>query len=114
MVAAGEGVVFVVAGVGPVVAGLVLVVLLVVPGPVVEISVFVGDLVAVQPVDGNAPVGAIVSGACVVPGVDGRGAADDGKAIAVGLYVGVAVCCSALNEVVVGVDAGRAGVVPGG
>ena len=55
MVAAGEGIVFVVTGVGPVVAGLVLVVRLVVPGAVVEIFVFVGDLVAVQPVDGDCP-----------------------------------------------------------
>ena len=52
MVAAGEGIVFVVTGVGPVVAGLVLVVGLIVPRAVVEIFVFVGDFVAVQPVDG--------------------------------------------------------------
>ena len=48
---------------------------LVVPLSIVEVSVVVGDLVAVQPVDRNAPVVPGVGRDRVVPGVHGCGAA---------------------------------------
>ena len=51
MLAAGEGSVAVLGGIEAVGAGLVLVVGLVVPGPVVEILVLVGGLGAVEPVE---------------------------------------------------------------
>ena len=91
-------------------AGLVLVVDLVVPGPVVEIRVVVGDLGAVEPVDGDARAG----GAGVVAGVDGAGAADRPEAPAVGLDGGVAGRGAVLDEGVVVRDVGGQGVALGG
>ena len=79
VVAAGEGEVGAVAGIGAVGAGLVLVVDLVVPGPVVEVLVVVDDLVAVEPVDRDALFGGGVGGGGVVDGVVGGGAADHPK-----------------------------------
>ena len=67
--AAGDRVVGSLGGIGAVGAGLVLVVDLVVPGPVVEILVLVGGLGAVEPVDGDALVGRGVGGAGIVAGV---------------------------------------------
>ena len=70
VVAAGRGEVGLHGGVVRVAAGLVLVVGLVVPGPVVEILVLVGGLGAVEPVDGHALAGRGVRGGGVVTGVD--------------------------------------------
>ena len=95
-------------------AGLVLVVGLVVPGPVVEILVVVGGLGAVEPVDGDALVAAGVPGAGIVAGVGVGGAADHPEACAVGLDVGVAGRGAALDEGVVVRDVGGRGVALGG
>ena len=86
VLAAGEGVVVFLGCVVRVGAGLILVVGLVVPGPVVEIGVAVGDLGAVEPINRDTGAG----GAGVVTGVDGGGAADGPEAGAVGPDVGVA------------------------
>ena len=109
VVAAGEGVVAAVVGVGAVIAQLVLVGGLLVPVLVVEIRVVVGDLGPVEPVDGDAHAG----GAGVVAGVDVGGAADDGEAVAVGLDVGVAGRGAGLDEGVVGRDVGGRAVALG-
>ena len=114
VVAAGEGPVGGEEGVGAVGAGLVLVVGLVVPGPVVEILVLVGGLGAVEPVDGHALVGAGVGGGGVVAGVGVGGAADRPEARAVVLDVGVAGRGEALDEGVVVRDIGGGGVAHGG
>ena len=97
-------------GVGAVGAGLVLVVGLVVPGLVVEIRVVVGDLGAVEPVDGDARAG----GGGVVAGVGVGGAADRPEARAVALDVGVAGLGAVLDEGVVVRDVGGGGVALGG
>ena len=76
MFAAGDGIVEAVRGVGPVRAGLVRVVRLIVPVAIIEVLVVIGDLVAVQPVDGNSLVRAGVPGVGVVPGIDGPCAAN--------------------------------------
>ena len=110
VVAAGERVVGLLGGIVRVGAGLVLVVGLVVPGPVVEILVLVGGLGAVEPVDGHARAG----GAGVVAGVDGGGAADHPEARAVGPDVGVAGRGEVLDEGVVVRDIGGRGVALGG
>ena len=91
-------------------AGLVLVVDLVVPGPIVEILVVVGDLGAVEPVDGDARAG----GAGVVAGVDGGSAPDRPEPRAVGPDVGVAGRGEVLDEGVVGRDIGGRAVALGG
>ena len=104
--AAGEGPVAGLGGIGAVGAGLVLVVGLVVPGPVVEILVLVGGLGAVEPVDGHALVGRGVGGFSVVSGVDGGAAADHPEARAVGPDVGVAGRGAGLDEGVVVRDIG--------
>ena len=114
VVAAGDGVVDALGGIVRVGAGLVLVVGLVVPGPVVEILVLVGGLGAVEPVDGHALVGAGVGGVGVVAGVDGGGAADHPEARAVVLDVGVAGRGAGLDEGVVVRDIGGRGVALGG
>ena len=107
--AAGVGPVGYLGGVGAVGAGRVLVVGLVVPGPVVEVLVLVGDLVAVEPVDADALVGRGVGGGGVVAGVGGGGAADHPEAIAVGPDVGVPGRGALLDEGVVGRDVGGLG-----
>ena len=110
MVAAGPRVVDVLGGIEPVRAGLVLVVGLVVPGPVVEILVLVGGLGAVEPVDGHALVGRGVGGFSVVSGVGVGGAADRPEVRAVVLDVGVAGRGAGLDEGVVVRDVGGRGV----
>ena len=114
MVAAGPRVVGAQGGIGAVGAGLVLVVGLVVPGPVVEILVLVGGLGAVEPVDGHALVGRGVGGGGVVAGVGVFGAADHPEARAVGPDVGVAGRGEVLDEGVVVRDIGGRGVALGG
>ena len=114
VVAAGRGEVGLHGGVVRVAAGLVLVVGLVVPGPVVEILVLVGGLGAVEPVDGHALAGRGVRGGGVVTGVDGGGAADRREARAVGLDVGVAGRGAGLDEGVVVRDVAGHGVALGG
>ena len=96
-----------------VVARLVFVVGLVVPRAVVEILVVVGDLVAVQPVDGDTLVRAGIGGASIVAGVDGLGAANCHESIAVRLDVGMAGCSSSPDEGVVIGDYGRRAISPG-
>ena len=78
----------------------------VVPSFVVEVLVFVGDLVAVQPVNGHALGGGCVGSAGIVAGIVLGRAADDLKAIAVRPYVGMAGGGAALDPGVVGTDAG--------
>ena len=112
--AAGPGPVGGLGGIVRVGAGLVLVVGLVVPGPVVEILVLVGGLGAVEPVDGDALGGAGVRGLGVVAGVGVSGAADRPEARAVGLDVGVAGRGAGLYEGVVGRDIGGRAVALGG
>ena len=80
----------------------------VVPGAVVEIAVVVGDLVAVQPVDGHAGPG----GAGVVAGVDAGGAAEDVEVGAVGAHRLDAGIDAALHEGVVGGDVRETAVRP--
>ena len=114
--------VIVAAGEGPVrvgrdragTAGLVGGVGLLVPVPVVEVLVLVGDLVAVEPVDREAQGGGGVGGAGVVAGVDGGGAADDGEPGAVLLDGVVAGGGGGLDVVVVVGDVGGGGVAGGG
>ena len=103
VVAAGPRAIPRLAGIGAVDAQLVSVVGIgrVVPRAVVEVTVVVGDLGAAHPVDGDPSVGTGEGGAGVVAGIDGCGATDDLKAIAVGLYVGVAGGGSVLDEGVV-------------
>ena len=69
MVAAREGVVGGLGGVGPVGAGLVPVVGLIVPVAIVEILVVIGNLGACQPVDGHSLVRDCVYSARIVPGI---------------------------------------------
>ena len=95
-------------------AGLVLVVGLVVPRPVVEVLVVVGGLGAAQPVDGDALVGRGVGGGGIVAGVDGAGAADHPEARAVVLDVSMARSGQGLDEGVVGRDVGGRSVALGG
>ena len=114
VVAAGDGVVVALGSVGAVGAGLVLVVGLVVPGPVVEILVVVGGFGAAQPVDGHSLVGIGVGAAGVVAGIDGRGAADHPESRAVGPDVSVAGGGEVLNEGVVVRDVGGRSVALGG
>ena len=112
--AAGERAVDVQGNIEPVGAGLVLVVDLIVPVPVVEVLVFVGYLGAVQPVDGYALVFRGERGGGVVAGVDVGGAANYSETCAVGPYGGVAGRGTVLDEGVVGCDVGGRGVALGG
>ena len=100
MVASGGRVVVRVGSVGPIGAGLVLVVGLVVPSLVVEVGIVIGDLVAVQPVDGNARTG----GSDVVTGIDGIGASDRFEQVTVVVESHVASGGSGLDPSVVGAD----------
>ena len=83
-----------------VVAQLVPVVGLVVPGTAVEFRVVVSDFVALHPVDRHA--GAVGVGPGVVAGVDVFGAADNLESRGVVLDVGMAGCSLVLYEGVVG------------
>ena len=114
MIAAGEWVVGLLGGVGAVGAGLVLVVGLVGPAPVVEILVLVGGLGAVEPVDGHALVFRGERGGGVVAGVGVGGAADRPEAPAVGLDGGAAGRGAGLDEGVVVRDGGGGAVALGG
>ena len=114
VVAAGEGVVGGLGGVGPVGARLVPVVDLIVPVAIVEVRVFIGYLVAAQPVDGYPSVSAAVPGFGVVPGIDGLGAANYPEVRAVGPDVGVACRGEVLHEGVVILYVGGGGGPAGG
>ena len=87
-----------------VVAGLVPVVGLVVPGTIVKVLIIISDLCAVQPVDGYASVRAGVGGSGVVPGVYVGSAADNLEGGAVIPDVGMAGCGSVLDKRVVCAD----------
>ena len=109
VLAARQGEVGGLAGIGPVGAEFILVVGLVVPAAVVEVLVVVGDLVSVEPVDGHARAGDVV-GAGVGGGVRIGGAADHPEGRAVGLDVGVPGGGAALDEGVVVRDVVRRAV----
>ena len=82
---------------------------LLVPAPVVEVRVVVGDLGAVQPVDGNARA----RGSGVVPGIVRFGAAENLEGVAVGLDVRMARGGLGLNKGVVHVDVVGGGICAG-